>query len=73
MVDDELILSTTNEASGLLPGVRYNFYYLPESRFVLSAEQLGEISSGQVRLALTDILARGQWFHDRGPAGQPER
>jgi len=62
VVEDELILSSTNEASGLLPGVRYNFYYLPESRFVLSAEQLGEISSGQVRLALTDILAEANGF-----------
>jgi hypothetical protein len=60
--EDELILSASNEASGLLPGVRYNFYYLPESRFVLSAEQLGEISSGQVRLALTDILAQANGF-----------
>jgi hypothetical protein len=46
----------------LMPGVRYNFYYLPESRYVLSAEQLGEISSGQVRLALADILARANDF-----------
>jgi hypothetical protein len=60
--DDELILSASNDASGLLPGVRYNFYYLPESRFVLSAEQLGEVSAGQVRLALSDILARANDF-----------
>jgi hypothetical protein len=62
VIDDDLILSRSNDASGLLPGVRYNFYYLPESRFVLSAEQLGEISSGQVRLALTDILAQANGF-----------
>jgi protein-S-isoprenylcysteine O-methyltransferase Ste14 len=62
VVDEELILSSSNEASGLLPGVRYNFYYLPESRFVLSAEQLGQVSAGQVRLALTDILARANGF-----------
>jgi protein-S-isoprenylcysteine O-methyltransferase Ste14 len=60
--DEEFILSTSNEVSGLLPGVRYNFYYLPESRFVLSAEQLGEVSTGQVRLALTDILALANGF-----------
>lgn len=60
--EEELILSSSHEASGLLPGVRYNFYYLPESRFVLSAEQLGEISSGQVRLALTEILAQANGF-----------
>jgi len=62
VLDEELILSTANDASGLLPGVRYNFYYLPESRFVLSAEQLGEISTGQVRLALTGILAQANGF-----------
>jgi hypothetical protein len=62
VVDEELILSTSNEASGLVPGVRYNFYYLPESRFVLSAEQLGQVSTGQVRLALTDILAQANGF-----------
>jgi len=62
VLDEELILSRTNDASGLLPGVRYNFFYLPESRFVLSAEQSGEISTGQVRLALTDILARANGF-----------
>lgn len=60
--EEELTLSASHEASGLLPGVRYNFFYLPESRFVLSAEQLGEISSGQVRLALTDILAQANGF-----------
>jgi hypothetical protein len=60
--EEELILSAANDASGLLPGARYNFYYLPESRFVLSAEQLGEISAGQVRLALSDILARANDF-----------
>jgi hypothetical protein len=59
---EELILSGSNDASGLLPGVRYNIYYLPESRFVLSAEQLGEISSGQVRLSLTTILAQANGF-----------
>lgn len=62
VVDEEFILSSSNEACGLLPGVRYNFYYLPESRFVLSVEQLGEISSGQVRLALTNILAQANGF-----------
>jgi hypothetical protein len=62
VADEELILSSSNEAGGLLPGVRYNFYYLPESRYVLSAEKLGEISSGQVRIALTDILARANGF-----------
>jgi hypothetical protein len=60
--EEDLILSATHDSSGLLPGVRYNFYYLPESRFVLSAEQLGEVSSGQVKLALTDILAQANGF-----------
>ena len=60
--EEDLILSATHDSSGLLPGVRYNFYYLPESRFVLSAEQLGEISSGQVRQALTEILAQANGF-----------
>jgi hypothetical protein len=60
--EEELILSAAHDASGLLPGVRYNFYYLPESRFVLSAEQLGEISSGQVRQALIEILAQANGF-----------
>jgi hypothetical protein len=60
--EENLILSASDDASGLMPGVRYNFYYLPESRFVLSAEQVGEISAGQVRLALSDILARANNF-----------
>jgi hypothetical protein len=60
--EEDLMLSAAHDSSGLLPGVRYNFYYLPESRFVLSAEQLGEVSSGQVRLALTDILAQANGF-----------
>ena len=60
--EEDLILSATHDSSGLLPGVRYNFYYLPESRFVLSAEQLGEIGSGQVRQALTEILAQANGF-----------
>lgn len=60
--EEELILSAAHDSGGLLPGVRYNFYYLPESRFVLSAEQLGEISSGQVRQALTEILAQANGF-----------
>jgi hypothetical protein len=60
--EEDLILSATHDSSGLLPGVRYNFYYLPESRFVLSAEQLGEISSGQVRQALTEVLAQANGF-----------
>jgi len=60
--EEILILSASNDASGLMPGVRYNFYYLPESRFVLSAEQLGEISTGQVCLAVSDILARANDF-----------
>ncbi len=62
VVDEELTLSSSNEASGLLPGVRYNFYYLPESRFVLSAEQVGQVSTAQVRLALVDILAQANGF-----------
>jgi hypothetical protein len=60
--EEDLILSAAHDSSSLLPGVRYNFYYLPESRFVLSAEQLGEVSSGQVRQALTEILAQANGF-----------
>lgn len=60
--DEDLIIPAAAEAGGLIPGIRYNFYYLPESRFVLSAEQVGQVNPGQVRQALTEILSQANGF-----------
>jgi protein-S-isoprenylcysteine O-methyltransferase Ste14 len=60
--DQPLVIPPSNNVGGLLPGVKYNVYYLPESGFILSAEQLGEASQAQIRLALSNILAQANNF-----------
>jgi hypothetical protein len=62
MGEQALVIPPSNNVGGLLPGVRYNAYYLPESGFILSAEKLGEVSQAQVRIALGNILAQANNF-----------
>lgn len=46
----------------LAPGVRYRFYYLPESRILLSAEALGAAPERQAVRELTEVLAEVNHF-----------
>jgi hypothetical protein len=46
----------------LLPGVTYQFYYLPESGAVLSAEVLQAPDEATARKLLTDLLAQANQF-----------
>lgn len=46
----------------LSPGVRYRFYYLPESRILLSAEALGAAPERQAVRGLTEVLAEVNHF-----------
>jgi hypothetical protein len=62
--DGALSLPASSNAGGLLPGVRYLFYYLEQSRFVLSAEEFGTGSASAVRKALAPILAGANRFAD---------
>jgi hypothetical protein len=62
--DGALSLPASSNAGGLLPGVRYSFYYLEESRLVLSAEEYGTGSPAAVRKALAPILAVANRFAD---------
>ena len=59
-----LSLPASSNAGGLLPGIRYDFYYLEESRLVLSAEPFGTGSPGAVVKALAPILAAANSFVD---------
>lgn len=60
--DQTLELPASNNACGLLPGLRYLCYYLESSSVLLSAEPLGSGSSGMVRGALNNILAAAHRF-----------
>lgn len=57
-----LRLPISNNACGLKPGATYRFYYLEESGFVLSAEELYPASAAQAQNALLDILASANKF-----------
>ncbi len=59
--DGELYLPY-GRGEGLAPGVSYRFYYLQNSRMVLSAESLGEVTPGAVESGLTAILAEANSF-----------
>jgi hypothetical protein len=52
----KLYLSAAGKGS-LAPGVRYRFYYLPESRILLSAEALSAAPERQAVRGLTEVLA----------------
>lgn len=60
--DRQLFIPSSKDTCGLLPGVRYNFYYLEESGIVLSAEQLGGVSAASMRTSLNRILAEANKF-----------
>lgn len=60
--EQTLSLPSSNNACGLLPGVRYLCYALEASPMLLSAEQLGDSYSGSVRQALNGILAAAHRF-----------
>lgn len=49
-------------ASGLVPGAIYRVYYLEESSFLLSAEEISPATPGQTRAALGEILAAANGF-----------
>lgn len=57
-----LLLPASNNACGLQPGATYHFYYLDESGFVLSAEELYPASPAQVRNSLMGILLNANKF-----------
>ncbi len=57
-----LLLPSPEDSGGLLPGVTYRVYYLEESGFVLSAEEILPPRPAQVRTALQDILAQANGF-----------
>lgn len=46
----------------LSPGVQYRFFYLPESRVLLSAEALGPVPEKQAVKGLTEVLAEVNGF-----------
>jgi hypothetical protein len=58
-----LLLPASSNACGLQPGATYHFYYLDESGFVLSAEELYPASPAQVRNSLMGILANANKFN----------
>lgn len=58
----DLLLPTSTNAGGLKPGATYRFYYLEESGFVLSAEELFPASPAQARSAMLEILATANNF-----------
>jgi hypothetical protein len=57
-----LLLPASNNACGLMPGATYRFYYLEESGFVLSAEELFPASPAQARNSLLEILTSANKF-----------
>lgn len=58
----DLLLPASANAGGLKPGATYRFYYLEESGFVLSAEELYPASPAQARSSLLGILASANNF-----------
>jgi hypothetical protein len=58
----ELILPNSTNAGGLKPGTTYRFYFLEESGFVLSAEEVFAASPSQARNAIQEFLATANKF-----------
>lgn len=58
----DLLLPSAANAGGLKPGATYRFYYLEESGFVLSAEEVYPASPAQARSSLLGILASANNF-----------
>lgn len=58
-----LLLPASSNACGLKPGATYRFYYLEESGFVLSAEELFPASTAQAQNAMLEILASANKFN----------
>jgi hypothetical protein len=58
----DLQLPSSANAGGLKPGATYRFYYLEESGFVLSAEEVYPASPAQARSSLLGILASANNF-----------
>jgi len=57
-----LALPSAEHTGGLLPGATYRVFYLDETGFMLSAEEVFPASPAQVRAALRDILAQANGF-----------
>ncbi len=57
-----LSLPSTEHTGGLLPGATYRVFYLEESGFLLSAEEVFPASPSQARAALVEILAQANNF-----------
>lgn len=57
-----LKLPASEQTGGLLPGATYRVFYLEESGFLLSAEEVFPVSPAQARAALTEILAQANGF-----------
>lgn len=60
--DRVLTIHFSENACGLLPGVPYQVYYLPESRLVLSVEPAQNIATNQVQEAVNQILIKAHRF-----------
>lgn len=60
--DRSLLLPSAETTGGLLPGATYRVFYLEESGFLLSAEEVFPASPAQARAALTEILAQANGF-----------
>jgi hypothetical protein len=58
----DLILPVAKNITGLLPGLRYTVFYLEESGFILSVEQLGITDEPAVLSALRTILMQVNRF-----------
>ncbi len=57
-----LPLPFKEHTGGLMPGATYRVFYLEQSGFVLSAEQVFAASPAQARAALLNILAKANGF-----------
>lgn len=57
-----LRLPSATNTGGLLPGAVYRVFYLDETGFLLSAEEIFPASPAQARLALGEILAQANNF-----------
>lgn len=58
----DLLLPSSANAGGLKPGATYRLYYLEQSGFVLSAEEVYPASPAQARSSLLGILASANNF-----------
>ncbi len=58
----DLFLPASKNIGGLMPGSTYRFYYLEESAFVLSAQEVFEASPARARSSLLEILAQANRF-----------